>query len=116
MFACKRTRKTRHPNTYCAPEILQGGRFWAAVQVVAGPRLCVSARVLRDKVSLRRPLTGVFAFIFALATRCALRALDRHGNNGRANQGDSKDEHGKCQNQGTQVDQPDRTIRVLGSR
>ena len=56
------------------------------------------------------------AFTFALPTRCALRVLNRHGNNGRANQGDAKDQHGKCQNHGTQVDQPDRTIRVLGSR
>jgi hypothetical protein len=47
---------------------------------------------------------------------CALRVLDRHRNNGRANQGDAKDQHGKCQNQGTHVDQPDRTIRALGSR
>ena len=61
-------------------------------------------------------LTGVFAFTSALATRCALRVLDRHRNNGRANQGDAKNQHGKCQNQSTQVDQPDRTIRVLGAR
>jgi hypothetical protein len=67
-------------------------------------------------IGVLRDLTAVFVFTLALPTRCTLRLLNRHGNNGRVNQGDAKDQHGKCQNQGTQVDQPDRAIRVLGSR
>jgi len=40
-------------------------------------------------------LTAIFVFTFALPTRCALRLPNRHGNNGRVNQGDAKYQHGK---------------------
>ena len=49
-------------------------------------------------VVLQLPLNAVRSRLFRARTRCPLRVLNRHGNNGRANQGDAKDQHGKCQN------------------
>src|SRR5215469_15794396 len=52
------------------------------------PKLYRSIRIKGRDSSPRDPST-VRLITFAFPTRCALRVLDRHGNNGRANQGDA---------------------------